>query len=129
MAKNVLGTRLASCSVDPMTGFYRTGRCDTGSQDLGLHLVCVRMTAAFLAFSASRGNDLSTPNPLHGFPGLSPGDRWCLCVTRWKEALDAGVAPQVDLSATHLSTLEFVGLDELRAHALDAPGPEGGAAS
>jgi uncharacterized protein (DUF2237 family) len=119
MASNVLGTRLATCCKDPMTGFYRTGRCDTGPDDFGLHLVCVRVTDDFLAFSRERGNDLSTPNPEHGFPGLVAGDCWCLCVERWKEALEAGVAPQVNLAATHLSTLEFVTLEDLQAQAID----------
>jgi uncharacterized protein (DUF2237 family) len=120
-AKNVLGTPLRTCSTDPMTGFFRTGCCDTGADDLGLHIVCAEMTADFLIFSASRGNDLSTPNPFFGFPGLRPGDRWCLCASRWKEALDAGVAPPVVLEATHMATLEFVDLDDLKRHALDLP--------
>lgn len=122
MAKNVLGQPLATCCTNPRTGFYRTGRCDTGPEDFGLHLVCARMTDAFLAFSRERGNDLSTPVPEHGFPGLVEGDCWCLCVERWKEALEAGVAPQVRLAATHLSALEFVDLADLEAHALDAAG-------
>jgi uncharacterized protein (DUF2237 family) len=120
-AKNVLGTPLRPCSTDPMTGFFRTGCCDTGADDLGLHIVCAEMTADFLVFSAARGNDLSTPNPFFGFPGLRPGDRWCLCASRWKEALDAGVAPPVVLEATHMATLEFVDLDDLKRHALDLP--------
>lgn len=120
-AKNVLGTPLRTCSTDPMTGFFRTGCCDTGADDLGLHIVCAEMTADFLVFSASRGNDLSTPNPWFGFPGLRPGDRWCLCATRWKEALDAGAAPPVVLEATHMAALEFVDLDDLKRHALDLP--------
>jgi uncharacterized protein (DUF2237 family) len=117
-AKNVLGTPLKSCSTSPMTGFYRTGCCDTGGDDLGLHVVCARMTAEFLAFSASRGNDLSTPNPWFGFPGLRPGDQWCLCAERWKEALEAGVAPPVVLEATHMTALEFVDLDDLKRYAV-----------
>lgn len=121
MAKNVLGGPLETCCTSPRTGFYRTGRCDTGPEDFGLHLVCARMTAAFLEFSVERGNDLVTPAPEHGFPGLQPGDCWCLCVTRWKEALDAGVAPKVRLEATHVAALEFVDLEDLRAHAIDAP--------
>lgn len=121
MAKNVLGEPLALCCTDPMTGFYRTGRCDTGPEDVGLHLVCARMTAAFLEFSVERGNDLVTPSPAFGFRGLKPGDCWCLCVLRWKEALEAGVAPQVRLAATHMSALEFVDLEDLVAHAIDAP--------
>lgn len=120
-AKNVLGGLLRSCSTDPMTGFYRTGCCDTGAEDLGLHLVCAEMTAGFLAFSKSRGNDLSTPNPVYGFAGLKPGDQWCLCVQRWKEALEAGAAPRVVLEATHVSSLEYVDLEDLRRFAIDAP--------
>lgn len=122
MAKNVLGQPLATCCKRPLAGFYRTGRCDTGPDDVGLHLVCARMTDEFLAFSQSEGNDLSTPHPALGFQGLVAGDCWCLCVTRWKDALEAGVAPPVRLESTHLSTLEFVDLDVLRAHALDAAG-------
>jgi hypothetical protein len=122
MAKNVLGGPLETCCLSPRTGFYRTGRCDTGREDLGLHLVCVRVTDEFLAFSREAGNDLSTPHPEFGFPGLVDGDHWCLCVARWKEALDAGLAPPVRLEATHLSALEFVDLADLRAHALE-PGP------
>lgn len=99
-----------------MTGFYRNGCCDTGADDLGLHLVCAVMTDEFLAFSKSRGNDLSTPNPLYRFPGLRAGDRWCLCAARWREAYDAGMAPQVVLQSTHISTLEFASLEELREH-------------
>jgi uncharacterized protein (DUF2237 family) len=115
---NVLGTALESCSTNPMTGFYRDGCCRTGPDDTGLHLVCARVTAEFLAFSRSRGNDLTTPEPAYGFAGLHPGDRWCLCVQRWKEALDAGVAPPVVLAATHVSALEFVDLEDLQAHAV-----------
>lgn len=117
-AKNVLGTPLQICSEDPVTGFFRTGCCETGGEDLGLHLVCAEMTAEFLEFSLRRGNDLSTPNPEFRFPGLKPGDRWCLCVQRWKEALLAGVAPQVALESTHISALEFVELEQLAAHAI-----------
>jgi uncharacterized protein len=120
-AKNVLGTPLRTCSIEPMTGFFRTGCCDTGVDDLGLHIVCAEMTTDFLIFSASRGNDLSTPNPWFGFPGLRPGDRWCLCAARWKEALEAGAAPPVVLEATHMASLEFVDLDDLKRHALDLP--------
>jgi uncharacterized protein len=120
-AKNVLGEPLAVCCTSPRTGFYRTGRCDTGPGDVGLHVVCARVTAEFLAFSRARGNDLSTPFPELGFPGLEPGDRWCLCAARWKEAMEAGVAPPVVLAATHISALEFVSLEELTAHALDRP--------
>jgi uncharacterized protein (DUF2237 family) len=117
-ARNVLNGPLQTCGTDPMTGFYRNGCCDTGGGDVGIHVVCAEMTAEFLAFSASRGNDLSTPAPHFGFPGLRPGDRWCLCADRWQEALEAGVAPPVVLEATHMSALEFVSLDELKAHAV-----------
>lgn len=103
-----------------MTGFYRNGYCQTGPEDTGRHTVCAEMTAAFLAFSRSRGNDLMTPRPEYGFPGLQPGDRWCLCVMRWKEAYDTGLAPPVLLEACHISALEFVTLEELQAHALEA---------
>ena len=116
---NVLGGRLEPCSVEPRTGFFRDGCCNTGPDDLGLHVVCARMTAKFLAFSAERGNDLSTPQPEVGFPGLKPGDRWCLCAGRWREALDAGVAPPVVLSATHEEALAVVALDDLKHHAID----------
>ncbi len=119
--KNVLGQPLEVCCTDPMTGFYRDGCCRTGRGDVDLHIVCARMTPEFLEFSRRRGNDLSTPGPAFGFPGLRPGDGWCLCVQRWKEALAAGVAPPVVLAATHVSTLEFVDLEELEKHAIDAP--------
>ena len=118
-AANVLGTPLQGCCQDPMTGFYRDGYCLTGPQDHGLHLVCAEMTDEFLVFSSSRGNDLSTPHPEWEFPGLKAGDKWCLCVLRWKEALEAGVAPRVNLEATHISTLEFVELADLERHAID----------
>ncbi len=118
-ATNVVGTRLQTCGTDPMTGFYRTGCCDTGGEDQGIHIVCIQATAEFLAFSKSAGNDLSTPMPHFGFPGLRPGDRWCVCVERWKEALDAGMAAPVILEATHISTLEFVSLEDLQAHAVE----------
>lgn len=117
-ARNVLGTELRCCCTDPMTGFYRNGYCETGAADLGLHLVCAEMTDEFLAFSKARGNDLSTPRPEWEFPGLQAGDKWCLCVLRWREALEAGRAPRVDLEATHLSTLEFVDLEDLQTHAI-----------
>jgi uncharacterized protein (DUF2237 family) len=120
-AKNVLGQPLKTCCTDPMTGFYRTGKCDTGPGDVGLHVVCARMTAEFLRFSRQHGNDLSTPVPEAEFPGLKPGDRWCLCAARWKEAMEAGVAPPVVLASTHISALEFVSLDELSVHAIDRP--------
>lgn len=118
-AKNVLGTDMQPCSTDPMTGFYRDGCCNTGPQDHGLHLVCCVMTEEFLEFSKNRGNDLSTPNPMFAFPGLKPGDRWCLCALRWKEAYEAGMAPQVVLAATHMSTIEFATLEELQHYAVD----------
>jgi uncharacterized protein (DUF2237 family) len=117
MAKNVLGTDLQPCGTDPMTGFYRTGCCDTGAQDTGVHTVCAVVTEEFLAFSTSVGNDLATPVPAFGFPGLQPGDRWCLCASRWQEAFEAGVAPPVVLEATHARTLEWTSLDDLRRHA------------
>lgn len=114
MALNVLGTPLEPCSLDPMTGFYRNGCCDTGSEDQGVHIVCAVMTEEFLAFSKERGNDLSTPVPMYEFPGLKAGDRWCLCAARWREAYDAGCAPTVVLEATHARMLEWASLDELR---------------
>ncbi len=119
LGRNVLGGELETCCTDPITGFYRDGCCRTGADDLGLHILCAEMTEEFLAFSKMAGNDLSTPMPEFHFPGLQPGDRWCLCVLRWKEAFDAGFAPPVILSATHISTLEFIDLDDLKAHALD----------
>jgi uncharacterized protein (DUF2237 family) len=118
MARNVLGGELQICGTDPMTGFYRTGCCDTGGEDAGVHTVCARMTAEFLAFSSTRGNDLATPRPEYGFPGLRPGDRWCLCAERWAEAHAAGVAPPVVLEATHARSLEWVDLHDLRQHAV-----------
>jgi uncharacterized protein (DUF2237 family) len=118
MAQNVLGSALVPCSVDPLTGFYRDGCCNTGADDLGVHTVCTQVTAEFLAFSKAAGNDLSTPQPMLGFVGLRPGDCWCLCAARWAEALEAGVAPPVVLEATHASTLEWVTLDDLRQHAV-----------
>ncbi len=118
-ASNVLGNSLAPCSMSPITGFYRDGCCRTGAGDFGAHVVCAEMTAEFLAFTKAQGNDLSTPMPAYRFPGLQPGDRWCLCASRWKEALDAGLAPPVVLRATHASALEYVSLRELQAHALD----------
>lgn len=118
MAKNVLGTELAECSRDPLTGFFRDGCCHTGADDAGMHTVCAVMTADFLAFTKSRGNDLSTPRPEFRFPGLNPGDRWCLCLSRWTEALEAGVVPPIVLEATHASVLEYVDRDVLEAHAV-----------
>lgn len=122
--RNVLGSALEVCSREPPTGFFRDGRCRTGLGDAGVHVVCARMTDDFLLFSRSRGNDLITPIPRYGFRGLRPGDRWCLCAARWKEALEAGVAPPVYLAATAVSALEYVSLDELSRHALDASGTE-----
>lgn len=118
-AKNVLGSDLEPCCMSPVTGFYRDGYCNTGNDDLGLHIVCVKATEEFLEFSKARGNDLSTPRPEYGFPGLKEGDKWCLCVSRWKEALDFDVAPQVYLRSTHISSLEHVNLSDLKAHAAD----------
>lgn len=117
-AKNVLGTPLKSCSTKPLTGFYRNGCCDTGPDDHGLHLVCTQVTAEFLAHQRHVGNDLSTPMPHYGFAGLKPGDRWCLCVTRWKQSFEAGIFAPVVLEATHMSTLEFVDLEDLQKHAV-----------
>ena len=122
MPLNVLGTPMTECSRDPLTGFYRTGACETGAEDLGLHLVCIQATAEFLAYSKSRGNDLSTPMPQFGFAGIQPGDRWCLCAPRWQEALEDGMAPPVHLEATHILALEFIDLADLKAHAVDAAG-------
>lgn len=118
-AKNVLGGALESCCTDPVTGFYRDGHCRTGPQDTGSHTVCARVTAEFLAFSKKNGNDLSTPRPEYEFPGLKPGDKWCVCVRRWEEAFLAGVAPPVVLAATHERALDVVELNELKAFALD----------
>jgi len=123
MARNVLGGELIPCSFVPMTGFYRTGCCDTGPEDIGVHTVCIVATAAFLAFSKEVGNDLSTPRPEYQFPGVKPGDCWCLCAQRWQEALVNNAAPQVILEATHEFTLEFVSLDDLRSHAAQEPYP------
>ena len=117
--RNVLGGELIPCSADPMTGFYRTGCCETGPDDHGSHTVCVRVTATFLAFSRAAGNDLSTPMPQYGFPGLKEGDQWCLCAPRWQEALINGRAPQVVLAATHEGALQYCELDDLKAHAID----------
>ena len=118
-ALNVFGQPLEPCGLDPLTGFYRDGCCNTGYDDPGMHVVCVRVTREFLAFSKKRGNDLSTPMPEFGFAGLKPGDQWCLCAARWKEALDAGAAPPVVLAATHEETLAMLPLAELKRHALD----------
>ncbi len=118
---NILGAPLQTCSTDPMTGFYRNGCCETGPDDRGRHLVCAIMTDAFLAFSKSCGNDLSTTQPHYQFAGLKAGDQWCLCLERWKEAHKNGCAPQIKASATHQMALERVPLDTLMAFAVDAP--------
>ena len=117
--KNVLGGELESCCTAPMTGYFRDGYCHTDDSDQGSHTVCVRVTEEFLAFSKRTGNDLSTPHPEFGFPGLRPGDKWCLCVTRWEDAFLAGVAPRVMLTSTHERALDVVELNELKAFALD----------
>ena len=114
--QNVLGTALVPCSYDPLTGYFRDGCCNTDASDLGSHLVCVKVSAAFLAFSVERGNDLVTPLPQHRFAGLKAGDRWCLCANRWREALEAGVAPPVVLESTHRSALRFVTIEQLEKH-------------
>ncbi len=116
MALNVLGGELQPCSFDPLTGWFRDGCCNTDSNDYGVHTVCAVMTAKFLKFSKAAGNDLSTPKPGIGFDGLAPGDRWCLCASRWAEALAAGAAPAVVLEATHARTLEWADLRDLEAH-------------
>ena len=117
--RNVLGGILGACSERPLTGFFRDGCCHTSDEDLGSHTICVVLTAEFLAFSKSRGNDLSTPRPEYQFPGLKPGDRWCLCALRWREALQAGQAPRVVLNATNEAALRIVSLDDLKRHAID----------
>jgi len=114
--RNVLGGPLEVCSTDPMTGFFRDGCCNTGPQDVGTHVVCAQVTAEWLAFTKARGNDLITPRPEYNFPGLKPGDRWCLCVERWKEAVIAGVAPPVVLTATNQAALKAVDLKTLQSH-------------
>ena len=118
-SRNVLGGALADCSLDPVTGFFRDGCCNTSEEDGGSHTVCCVMTEGFLAFSRRRGNDLSTPRPEFGFRGLRPGDRWCLCAPRWTEAYEAGEAPLVVLSATHEGALEHCDLEALRRHGID----------
>jgi len=118
-ARNVLGERLEICSIPPMTGFFRDGCCNTGPEDFGSHTVCVVMTAEFLAFSKSAGNDLSTPMPQFGFRGLKPGDRWCLCAPRWQEAFASGQAPRVVLRATHEGALDHCALADLKRFAVD----------
>ena len=122
IALNVLGKELVPCSYDPLTGYFRDGCCNTQADDVGSHVICVKVTKEFLEFSASRGNDLSTARPEYRFRGLKPGDRWCLCAPRWKEALDAGAAPGVVLEATHEETLAVVPLDVLRAYAVSGSG-------
>ena len=117
MQTNVLGTELGVCCTSPMTGFYRTGCCESGGDDIGVHAVCVRVTDDFFAFSKEAGNDLSTPMPQYGFPGLKEGDKWCLCASRWAEADEAGMAPLVVLESTHVRALEFIELARLRLHA------------
>ena len=117
-ARNVLGGTLETCSLDPLTGFMRNGCCDTGPEDQGSHTVCALLTEAFLTFSKAKGNDLSTPMPQYGFPGLKPGDRWCLCAPRWAEALEAGFAPDVVMGATHEGALAYCRLEDLQAHAV-----------
>ena len=121
-AKNVLGTDLVPCSYDPLTGYFRDGCCRTDAQDAGSHVVCARVTQAFLDFSRARGNDLVTPRPEFRFRGLQPGDRWCLCALRWKEALEAGVAPPVVLESTHQRALDYVTLEQLQTHAYQRSG-------
>jgi uncharacterized protein (DUF2237 family) len=118
-SRNVLGETLEPCSFKPLTGFFRNGCCDTGPADRGSHTVCIVATAEFLTFSASRGNDLSTPMPAYGFDGLKPGDRWCLCAPRWQEAFDAGRAPRVILRATHEGALQYCALADLKRFAVD----------
>ncbi len=119
LQRNVLGGPLGVCSEAPVTGFFRTGCCDTSPEDIGRHTVCIVATEEFLAFSKARGNDLSTPRPEYDFPGVQPGQRWCLCAARWREALQAGKAPQVVLNATNEATLDIVSLEDLKRHAAD----------
>ncbi len=118
MATNVLGTELQACCFDPKTGYFRDGYCKTRMDDVGTHVVCAVVTQEFLTFTKSKGNDLETPFPQYNFPGLKPGDKWCLCVLRWKEALDAGVAPPVELEATHKIALKYVTFQDLKNHAV-----------
>jgi hypothetical protein len=120
-ALNVLGAALVPCSYDPLTGFFRDGCCKTDAQDAGSHVICAKVTQEFLDYSASVGNDLSTPRPAYRFAGLKPGDRWCLCALRWKQAYQVGLAPPVLLESTHARALDFVGLEELQACALTKP--------
>ncbi|WP_036261343.1 DUF2237 family protein [Methylocapsa aurea] len=118
-SRNVLGQPLASCSTDPITGFNRSGCCDAAAEDVGSHTVCIVATEAFLAFSKAAGNDLSTPVPDYGFPGLKPGDRWCLCAPRWQQAFEAGMTPRVVLQATHEGALDYCALADLKRYAID----------
>jgi uncharacterized protein len=118
MVQNVLGAPLVPCSYDPLTGYFRDGCCNTREDDIGTHVVCAKVTEEFLEYSMRQGNDLSTPRPEFRFKGLKPGDRWCLCATRWREALRAGVAPPVVLESTHRKALQYVSLKDLQAHAL-----------
>ena len=120
MAANVLGTKLTSCCLDPVTGFYRTGACDTGFEDKGMHIVCARVTNDFLEFAQSCGNDLISPAPQYNFPGLQEGDQWCVCLHTVLDAIKAGKAPQIILEATHISALEFVDLEVLQRYAVDS---------
>jgi uncharacterized protein (DUF2237 family) len=117
--RNVFDELLEACSIKPMTGFYRDGCCNTGREDVGSHTICVVMTSAFLEFSKSQGNDLSTPVPQLGFPGLKPGDRWCLCAPRWQEAFEANQAPRVALRATHEGAMDYCSLADLKRFAVD----------
>ncbi len=118
MARNILGEPLVPCSTEPLTGFFRNGLCDTCGEDRGQHTICAEMTESFLEFSSSVGNDLSTPRPEFHFPGLKPGDFWCVCLGRWLEARDAGLAPRIKLAACHASVLEYIDLEELKDYAL-----------
>ena len=117
--KNVFGEELETCSLSPMTGFLRDGCCRSDAQDLGMHLVCTEVTEEFLEYSKATGNDLSTPNPEFDFPGLKPGDRWCVCALRWREAMENGAAPPVVLTSTNESVLEVISLEDLKRHSLD----------
>ncbi|HHY50511.1 MAG TPA: DUF2237 domain-containing protein [Alphaproteobacteria bacterium] len=117
--RNVLGEPLQPCSTDPVTGYFRTGSCEAGPDEVARHLVCCEMTAEFLAFSKSVGNDLTTPMPQYNFPGLRPGDRWCIHIARWREALEAGMAPRVAILSTHRRALDFVSIEDLKRHAFD----------
>jgi uncharacterized protein (DUF2237 family) len=115
---NIYGEPLSSCCMSPLTGFYRNGKCQTGEDDAGTHIACAVLTKDFLDFTKSKGNDLSTPIPAYNFPGLKPGDKWCLCILRWKEALEAGVAPKLDINATNIKALEFVSFETLSSNTI-----------